>query len=111
MAKILKKGKKVEKIVFGEALKFPKVGTEHSGKVLGLRETTTTFGESQVVDMVNLEGEKVSLFLSSNLMQFDWNELVGEWINVQYTEDAVNEKSKRTYKVYEIEILEVDEKV
>jgi hypothetical protein len=108
MANVIKKGV-IKPREVSKAFKFENIGCEFIGKLVGIRETSSVYGETEVLDFVDLEGENWIVFITSNLKGYDWVEMVGKYISLEYKEDKRNEKTKRTYKSFEVQEVEVTE--
>jgi hypothetical protein len=113
MSKIIRKGK-IEKKRFAEILKFENVGDEFLIMVTGdIREEKTSFGECMMVDVDRLtnegELEQRTLIITSNIQFYDWENFrqSGQWIAIKYASNEKNEKTKRTYKNFELEEVEI----
>ena len=114
MAKITRKGK-IEKKRFNEILKFENVGDEYLIQVVGqVREEKTSFGNCNMIEVLRLdektgEKEERTLIVTSNIQFYDWEEFLnsGTWFYLKYASNEKNEKTKRTYKNFELEQVEI----
>jgi hypothetical protein len=113
MAKITRKGK-IEKKRFNEILKFENVGDEYLIRVTGeVRKESTSFGDCMMLDVERLNDdgqiEERTIVITSNIQFYDWKSFKESktWIALKYASNEKNEKTKRTYKNFELEEVEI----
>lgn len=104
------KGSKVlEKEAFNTVFKFDAKGDSITGMITTIREQTTKFGVCNFIDLVEIEtGELMSFVESSNLQGHNLSTHIGEWVKITFIDYDRNPKTKNMYKVFEVQILEVE---
>jgi hypothetical protein len=106
--KSFKKKKAIQEVEYNPLFVFEVPEDEFVGTILAIRKTTTDFGETDVIDAVDVDGEPYSLFMTSKLKRFDWTKLIGKTVCITYIGDKRNDKTKRMYKDFEVCEVEVD---
>lgn len=99
--------KKVEK--FGSAVSFLNPGDCAEGLLQGKTTGTTQFGEAEFLQIVDDNGETQSVCISSNLAGYNWQDMMGMYVRITYTGNEKNPATKRTFKVYDVEVDEPEE--
>jgi hypothetical protein len=108
--------KKLEK--FGKA--FPFINTKDSitGKLVKIDKGTTQFGEADFLILqykeTNVEEfasvtqpqEEISVCISSNLKGYNWSDLIGEEVTIEFVGNKRNPATKQIYKEYDVFVEE-----
>lgn len=98
--------KKVDK--FANLTNFVKVGDFVEGKLLRLRTGQTVHGDATFAEVVDDNGERQAFIVSSGLAIYALEDYIGVKIKVVYTGEVVNQKSKRTFKDFELFVDDED---
>jgi hypothetical protein len=90
----------------GEVMMFVNANDSIEGQMTGIQEAVKTKnGECDAVILQQEDGSIHSFFISSNLQfGYDWQAMIGKYIRVTYLRNEINQKSKRPFKVFKVEM-------
>ena len=98
--------KKLEKkIVTGTWHDFLENSTVQ-GKLEGIYEKTGQWGDYQYLKLIDEEGEIINVSLKSSLQGYDWQEVIGKVIEIEYIGKKKNPKTGRNYFDFEVSVEE-----
>jgi len=84
---------------------FDEIGTVAGGVLSAITEGETQFGTAEFLQMVTDQGEKISVCISSALALYDWEALMGSYIEIEYTGDEKSKKNKgKTFKKFDLRV-------
>jgi len=100
----MRKWKKVER--FGEYFAFDKPGIFLEGVLKGIRERIATeYGIADFLELETDDGLK-TVVITAGLKSYNWEELQGQYIKIEYEGDERNSKTKRTFKKFNVYVEE-----
>lgn len=90
-----------------QMVSFDEIGTVAAGVLSAITEGETQFGTAEFLQMVTDQGEKISVCVSSALALYDWEALMGSYIEIEYTGDEKSKKNKgKTFKTFALRVAE-----
>lgn len=82
---------------------FDEIGTVAAGTLQAITEGETQFGTAEFLQMITDDNEKISVCISSALALYDWENLIGCYIEITYTGDEKSKKNKgKTFKTFDL---------
>lgn len=82
---------------------FDEIGTTAAGTLIAITEGETQFGTAEFLQMQQDNGEKISVCISSSLALYDWEELMGKYLEIEYLGDEKSKKNKgKTFKTFDL---------
>ena len=98
--------KKLEKkIVTGTWHDFLESQIVH-GKLEGVYEKSGQWGDYQYLRLIDEEGEIINVTLKSSLQGYDWHEVIGKIVEIEFTGKKKNPKTGRSYFNFEVSVEE-----
>lgn len=93
----------MKKVTRPTMFEFDEIGIVACGTILGITEGETQFGPAEFLQLIQDDGEKISVCISSALALYDWEELTGKYVEIEYTGEEKSKKNKgKTFKTFEI---------
>lgn len=83
---------------------FEAPGTFVEGEIKGFFEIGTRFGQQQCIELKDPEGEEFCIGCTSNLALYLPQLAPGMKVRIIYIEDRKNDKTKNTYRFFEIDV-------
>lgn len=82
---------------------FDEIGTVAAGMLQEITEGETQFGTAEFLQLITEDDEKISVCKSSALALYDWDKLIGKYIEITYTGDEKSKKNKgKTFKTFDL---------
>jgi hypothetical protein len=85
----------------GDLKGFNYVGDYAEGYYKGMHEGLTAYGEAVFMDFTTENGD-FSIIQTAGLKRYNWEDMEGLKVRIEYVGDNVNPKTKRTYKDYKV---------
>ena len=104
----VKSKKTVEKTSMNDLYKFSKAGDSIQGKVTGIREGTTKYGECRFVEITDFDGVCLTVAMASGLLGYDWDNLIGKYVEIEAKGYEKNERTSRVYMSFDVSELELE---
>ena len=99
--------RKMKAVTRPQMVSFDEIGTTAAGVLTAITEGETQFGTAEFLQMVTDEGEKISVCISSALALYDWESLMGAYVEIEYTGDEKSKKNKgKTFKTFDLRVAE-----
>jgi hypothetical protein len=84
-------------------VEFDAIGKTAAGTITAITTGETQFGEAQFLQLLTDEGEKQSVCMSSSMALYDWDEMIGKYVEIEYTGEEKSKKNKgKTFKTFDI---------
>lgn len=100
----MKKFKKIEK---NEWVVFDKVLNKVEGELIRTGIKESKFGMQSFIVLRADEGRLLNVGISAGLINIDWDNLIGNYILIEYMGEKLNEKTGRRFKDFEVSIAEI----
>lgn len=101
------KSRKMKAVTRPQMVSFDEIGTVAAGVLSAITEGETQFGTAEFLQMVTDQGEKISVCISSALALYDWEALMGSYIEIEYTGEEKSKKNKgKTFKTFDLRVAD-----
>lgn len=96
---------------WGKTAVFTNVGDSAEGILREIRDFKNENGETKILCLEDDGGIKTAVFLSASLKFYPWVDYLGRYIQVEFIELKKNDKTKRFFKNFEVNISEEIEEI
>lgn len=101
------RSRKMKAVTRPQMVSFDEIGTVAAGVLSAITEGETQFGTAEFLQMVTDQGEKISVCISSALALYDWEALMGSYIEIEYTGEEKSKKNKgKTFKTFDLRVAD-----
>lgn len=98
-----RKFKKIEQATW---VSFDKITNKTEGEVIKVDEKENDYGLQRYIVLRTDDGTLLNVGLSAGLNNIVWENLIGEYVLIEYLGEKVNLKNKRTFKNFQVSIAE-----